>query len=361
MAASGSPSNARTFPDSYYEDPTLYQFFERILISLNEFAYNDTKYPHDYQFTYHMVTSVKLTDILTVLMLGTVFTILRYIVTATVSLPLAESLNLKRGNRAKWPESVWKFLIYTGLWGYSYYVVIYSGRHNFFQKPLDIFKDIVFDEGYLTRPIPVDVYWMYALQLGFYVHSIYGTVYMDVWRKDSYMMLFHHGLTIFLLEFSFLMKYYKIGALVLLIHDLSDVILELTKLNIYMKDRAGRHWPLHEWMANIGFLAFTVSWAWFRLFWFPLKVLYTSHWGVYVYHKDKDPKMFLFFNTMLFVLQFLHIYWFYFVLVLLVKVASGRQKEVDDTREFDERDSENGSGGHGSPKRSEGEKRSHAD
>lgn len=342
MTADPAPSNARMFPDAYYEDPSLYQFFERILLSLNEFAWNATKYPHDFKFTLRMVTSVKLCDIAMVLLIGFAFTCVRYVFTACVSKPLASLLNIRVKNRDKWPESVWKFLVYTVLWSYSYHVVIHSGRHNFFQKPLHIFRDIVFDDGYLSRPIPSDVHWMYILQLGFYAHSIYGTVRMDVWRKDSYMMLFHHGLTIFLLEFSYLMKYYKIGALVLLIHDLSDVILEFTKLNIYLKDRDGRHWAVHEWLANLGFLGFAVSWAWFRLYWFPLKVLYTSHWGVYVYHKDKDPKMFLFFNSMLFALQFLHIYWFYFVLLLLAKVATGQLKEVDDTREFDERGEQNG-------------------
>ena len=51
--------------------------------------------------------------------------------------------------------------------------------------------------------------------------------------------------------------------------------------------------------------------AWCRLYWYPLKVLHSTNWGVYLYHLNKDPKMYLVLNILLFLLQMLHIYWFY--------------------------------------------------
>ena len=57
-------------------------------------------------------------------------------------------------------------------------------------------------------PVPWDIYTLYMAQFGFYVHSVYGTLYMDHWRKDSYVMLFHHLLTTTLLAFSYIARYF---------------------------------------------------------------------------------------------------------------------------------------------------------
>jgi len=51
--------------------------------------------------------------------------------------------------------------------------------------------------------VPFDIYCAYVVEFAFYVHSIYGTLYMDRWRKDSVVMIFHHLLSIFLLGFSY--------------------------------------------------------------------------------------------------------------------------------------------------------------
>ena len=47
-----------------------------------------------------------------------------------------------------------------------------------------------------------DIYWIYVTEAGFYFHGIYGTIFMDIWRDDSMMLLLHHVLTISLIVFS---------------------------------------------------------------------------------------------------------------------------------------------------------------
>ena len=47
-----------------------------------------------------------------------------------------------------------------------------------------------------------DIYWIYVAEAGFYIHGIYGTIFMDIWRDDSVMLLLHHVLTISLIVFS---------------------------------------------------------------------------------------------------------------------------------------------------------------
>lgn len=52
-------------------------------------------------------------------------------------------------------------------------------------------------------PVPRDVATAYLLQGSFYCHSIYATIYMDTWRKDSVVMLVHHVVTLLLIASSY--------------------------------------------------------------------------------------------------------------------------------------------------------------
>lgn len=57
-----------------------------------------------------------------------------------------------------------------------------------------------------------------------------------------------------------LLRYHNVGILVLFLHDISDVQLEFTKLNVYFKSRGGSHHPLHALVADLGCLSFSLSW-----------------------------------------------------------------------------------------------------
>nr|XP_014433665.1 ceramide synthase 1 [Pelodiscus sinensis] len=108
--------------------------------------------------------------------------------------------------------------------------------------------------------VPRDIAVAYLLQGSFYGHSIYATVYMDTWRKDSVVMLVHHVVTLTLIVFSYAFRFHNVGILVLFLHDISDVQLEFTKLNVYFKHRGGIYHRLNDVISNLGFLTFSVSW-----------------------------------------------------------------------------------------------------
>lgn len=55
-------------------------------------------------------------------------------------------------------------------------------------------------------------------------------------------------------------RYHKIGLLVLFVHDVTDVCLEFTKVNVYFKNRGGKYYLVHEILSNIGFVAFAGAW-----------------------------------------------------------------------------------------------------
>ena len=51
--------------------------------------------------------------------------------------------------------------------------------------------------------VPEPIKWLYFVQCGFYLHSIYGTIYMDTKRKDFAAMMIHHILTVALIFLSY--------------------------------------------------------------------------------------------------------------------------------------------------------------
>lgn len=55
-------------------------------------------------------------------------------------------------------------------------------------------------------------------------------------------------------------RYHNVGILVLFLHDVNDVQLEFTKLNVYFKHRGGVYHRLNDVISNVGCLTFSISW-----------------------------------------------------------------------------------------------------
>ncbi|NWZ88111.1 CERS1 synthase, partial [Poecile atricapillus] len=72
---------------------------------------------------------------------------------------------------------------------------------------------------------------------------------------------------------------------------------------------------------------------WFRLYWFPLKVLYaTCHSSL---QSVPNIPFYFFFNALLLVLTLMNIYWFLYIVLFVAKVLLGQMQEVNDVREYD--------------------------
>ncbi|XP_005333032.2 ceramide synthase 1 [Ictidomys tridecemlineatus] len=255
------------------------------------------------------------------------WTALRSAATARLFRPLAKRCRLQPRDAAKMPESAWKFLFYLGCWSYSAYL-LFGTDYPFFRDPPSVFYD--WTPG---MAVPRDIAAAYLLQGSFYGHSIYATLYMDTWRKDSVVMLIHHVVTLVLIVSSYAFRYHNVGILVLFLHDISDVQLEFTKLNIYFKARGGSYHRLHAVVADLGCLSFCFSWFWFRLYWFPLKVLYAT------FHSSllavPDIPFYFFFNALLLLLTVMNLYWFLYIVAFAAKVLTGQMRELKDLREYD--------------------------
>ncbi|XP_068923868.1 ceramide synthase 1 [Petaurus breviceps papuanus] len=267
-------------------------------------------------------------ELLLLLLAGLAWTALRKAAAARLFRPLARWCQLQPRDAAKMPESAWKFLFYSTAWGYSAYL-LFGTNYPFFHDPPSVFYD--WKPG---MEVPRDIAVAYLLQGSFYGHSIYATLYMDAWRKDSVVMLLHHIVTLILIVFSYAFRYHNVGILVLFLHDINDVQLEFTKLNVYFKFRGGVYHRLNDLISDVGCISFSVSWFWFRLYWFPLKVLYaTCHCSLL---SVPDIPFYFFFNALLLALLLMNIYWFLYIVVFAAKVLTGQVREVSDVREYDE-------------------------
>ncbi|TNM87903.1 hypothetical protein fugu_006124 [Takifugu bimaculatus] len=114
--------------------------------------------------------------------------------------------------------------------------------------------------------------------------------------------------------------------------DINDIQLEFTKLNVYLKSRGGGYYLLNDVLSNMGSVSFSITWFWFRLYWFPLKVLYAT--CVSSIRSVPTIPFYFFFNALLFSLLLMNIYWFLFIVIFVVKVL--KVKEVNDVREYEE-------------------------
>ncbi|XP_028908079.1 ceramide synthase 1 [Ornithorhynchus anatinus] len=255
------------------------------------------------------------------------WTALRRAASACLFRPLAQWCQLQPKDAAKMPESAWKFLFYSTAWCYSAYL-LFGTDYPFFHDPPSVFYD--WKTG---MAVPRDIAVAYLLQGSFYGHSIYATLYMDSWRKDSVVMLVHHVVTLVLIVFSYAFRYHNVGILVLFLHDINDVQLEFTKLNVYFKLRGGVYHRLNDLISDLGCLSFSFSWFWFRLYWFPLKVLYATCYSSL--RSVPNIPFYFFFNTLLLALTLMNIYWFLYIVVFVAKVLTGQVQEVNDVREYD--------------------------
>lgn len=122
------------------------------------------------------------------------------------------------------------------------------------------------------------IYWLYMAQMAFYLHCVYATLYLETIRKDFAVMMIHHFLTLGLLLFSYIVRsaeydfplevtysdmlfirFHTIGLLILIIQDIGDVVLELSKTSFYFRDRGNNKNPFTELLANAFFALFAIQ------------------------------------------------------------------------------------------------------
>lgn len=122
-------------------------------------------------------------------------------------------------------------------------------------------------------------------------------------------------------------RFWRVGTLVMLLHDANDVLMEAAKLSKYTN---------REDLATGFFASFTVAWLLLRLVCYPLLVIRST---MFEFPKviDASKATYYVFNALLCMLLVLHVYWFSLILrVVWIQLTTGTSHDV---REDDEDDS----------------------
>ncbi|NWU21633.1 CERS1 synthase, partial [Dyaphorophyia castanea] len=226
--------------------------------------------------------------------------------------------NLQPKDAAKMPESAWKLLFYSLSWSYGAYL-LFCTDYPFFHDPPSVFYD--WKQG---MEVPRDIAIAYLLQCSFYGHSLYATAYMDTWRKDSVVMLLHHVVTLTLIASSYAFsKLLECPAALPFPRSRDRDARAAGGCAGSVPCRGDTKPPLSPCPGRF----------WFRLYWFPLKVLYaTCHSSL---QSVPNIPFYFFFNALLLVLTLMNIYWFLYIVLFVAKVLLGQMQEVNDVREYD--------------------------
>ncbi|NXI86474.1 CERS1 synthase, partial [Rhipidura dahli] len=227
--------------------------------------------------------------------------------------------NLQPKDAAKMPESAWKLLFYSLSWSYGAYL-LFCTDYPFFHDPPSVFYG--WEQG---MEVPRDIAIAYLLQCSFYGHSLYATAYMDTWRKDSLVMLLHHVVTLTLIASSYAFR--AAGGCARAAGGCARAAGGCARA----AGGCAGSVPCRE--DTKAPLSLCPGRFWFRLYWFPLKVLYaTSHSSL---QSVPNIPFYFFFNALLLVLTLMNIYWFLYIVLFVAKVLLGQMQEVNDVREYD--------------------------
>lgn len=188
--------------------------------------------------------------------------------------------------------------------------------------------------GFPKQSMLTSQYCYYFLEMGFYLSLVLRLAF-DVKRKDFKEQVVHHIATLTLLAFSWVSNYIRIGTLVMAVHDSADILLEGGKIFNYA------NWPK---TARSMFAVFTVLFMITRLVIFPFWLIHCT----WVYPVELFPPFFgyYFFNVMLVVLLFLHLYWAYLILLMLFKLIFSKLDGDDRSDEEEDEDDSDQSTNH---------------
>ena len=237
--------------------------------------------------------------------------------------------------RTKFEEASWRMCIYAAACGWAAHLFIpHTDSMPWLQDSMEFWR------GWPLHEVSDGMYSLYVLYVGFYVHQIIF-LFLDIKSSDFEAMLVHHLITLTIVLGSWFGNFTRIGSFVMLLHDFSDVFLEMAKCFNYSQKE-------HPWMstgADVTFVVFALSFFYLRLYIYPTRVLHSmvhpsgacTHAGCMLSGLDpswseciKQPA-YQFFAPGLLGLQLLQIFWGVKVLGVIKTVVLG--KPLEDPRE----------------------------
>jgi len=199
----------------------------------------------------------------------------------------------------KW---AYDFIYYGGM---TWFVYNYLGDAYFIPGMVFGKGDCDTMKGYPDIPVMPYLRTYYLVQMGSHLCSLLEQIYYK--RKDAkfYEYFLHHYLAFALIFYSFLLHIWALGALVMIVHDISDIFLS------FGRALEGQKYFKPNWFLFIYFGLTTFAWAWCRTIVFPLCPMYSAikDWGKWPEVWDIVKYNYGFQVVMLGVLLIMNIYW----------------------------------------------------
>ncbi|GMH01835.1 hypothetical protein Nepgr_003674 [Nepenthes gracilis] len=237
----------------------------------------------------------------------------------------------KRKKLRKFKESAWKCIYYLSAeilaLSITYNEPWFTNTRNFWVGPGDqIWPD---------QKMKLKLKGLYMFAAGFYVYSIFALVLWETRRSDFGVSMGHHVVSVILILQSYIFRFGRVGSVVLALHDASDVFLEVGKMSKYSGAEA---------LASVSFILFALCWVLLRLMYYPFWVLWSTSYEVLRVMDENNlhvgGHVYYMFNTLLYFLLVIHIYWWVLICRMLVKQIQAKGQLSEDVRSDSEGEDE---------------------
>jgi len=257
----------------------------------------------------------------------------------------------KRKSMKKWCDQSWQLAFHSFFVLFALYILITNEEESWWSDTKSCWLPHP-----SVQPLRDALKYFYITQLASYLFLGFSHRFWEERRSDYVIMFCHHIATAILVAGSYSNGYHRVGLLILLIHDSSDVPVDLLKMMNYLKLEGTAGLFLTEGM----FAIMMLSWLVVRLIIFPYKLIYStlheSHLlaGRSPYARNGEfwldlfpPGMpfWLVANICLSVLYVCHVIWFRMFARILWKImtlgphATGQQEHEGYSSSDDERTS----------------------
>jgi len=140
----------------------------------------------------------------------------------------------------------------------------------------------------------------YTVQFGFHLESLFSHT-LSKPRSDYMEMMLHHIVTLLLIFLSYMSNYSTAGAIILFLHDWSDILVSIVKAIADIK--------VPSWLLGGVFILLMVSWAYTRLYVLPFEVIKVCCFSSF-HAPNMTLNSMILMTCMLLILLVLHFYWF---------------------------------------------------
>ncbi|ETS01909.1 longevity assurance proteins LAG1/LAC1 [Trichoderma reesei RUT C-30] len=153
------------------------------------------------------------------------FTGIRHAVMAFVLSPLAKRCGIeKRRDRERFAEQTWNIIHYSFFWPFGIYIWYNS---PYYLNMAELWTD------WPSREVTGTVKFYFLTQWAFWIQQLLVSL-IEKQRKDHWMMLVHHLVTIALVAASYSYHFTRVGNVTMIIMDVVDIVFPLAKCARYL-------------------------------------------------------------------------------------------------------------------------------